>query len=105
MLKEEAHRQDMRLISGLPPWVKMDVERLKAKTNQPIKDIFPNFSLFVVGGVNYAPYRSILEELIGKKIDSVELYPASEGFIAFQDHPEADGMLLQLGAGIFYEFV
>jgi hypothetical protein len=101
----ETHDQDMRLISGIPPWVKMYFERLRAKTNQPIKDIFPNFSLFVYGGVNYAPYRSILEELIGKKIDSVELYPASEGFIAFQDHPEADGMLLQLDAGIFYEFV
>ena len=102
---EETHDQDMRLISGIPPWVKMYFERLRAKTDQPIKDIFPNFSLFVYGGVNYAPYRSILEELIGKKIDSVELYPASEGFIGFQDHPEADGMLLQLDAGIFYEFI
>ena len=101
----ETHDQDMRLISGIPPWVKMYFERLKAKTNQPIKYIFPNFSLFVYGGVNYAPYRSIIEQLIGKKIDSLELYPASEGFIAFQDHPEADGMLLQLDAGIFYEFV
>lgn len=101
----ETHDQDMRLISGIPPWVKMYFERLKTKTNQPIKDIFPNFSLFVYGGVNYAPYRSIIEQLIGKKIDSLELYPASEGFIAFQDHPEADGMLLQLDAGIFYEFV
>ena len=101
----ETQDQDMRLISGIPPWVKMYFERLKAKTNQPIKDIFPNFSLFVYGGVNYAPYRSILEELIGKKIDSVELYPASEGFIAFQDHPDENGMLLQLNAGIFYEFV
>ena len=101
----ETQDQDMRLISGIPPWVKMYFERLKAKTNQPIKDIFPNFSLFVYGGVKYAPYRSILEELIGKKIDSVELYPASEGFIAFQDHPDENGMLLQLNAGIFYEFV
>ena len=101
----ETQDQDMRLISGIPPWVKMYFERLKAKTNQPIKDIFPNFSLFVYGGVKYAPYRSILEELIGKKIDSVELYPASEGFIAFQDHPDENGMLLQLDAGIFYEFV
>ena len=101
----ETHDQDMRLISGIPPWVKMYFERLNTKTNQSIKDIFPNFSLFVYGGVNYAPYRSTIEQLIGKKIDSLELYPASEGFIAFQDHPEADGMLLQLDAGIFYEFV
>jgi len=102
---EETHNQDMRLISGIPPWVKMYFERLSAKSKKPIKDIFPNFSLFVYGGVNYAPYRLVLEELIGKKVDSVELYPASEGFIAFQDHPEQKGMLLQLDAGIFYEFV
>ena len=102
---EETHNQDMRLISGIPPWVKMYFERLSAKSKKPIKDIFPNFSLFVYGGVNYAPYRLVLEKLIGKKVDSVELYPASEGFIAFQDHPREKGMLLQLDAGIFYEFV
>ena len=102
---EETFSEDMRLISGIPPWVKMYFERLSAKSKKPIKDIFPNFSLFVYGGVNYAPYRLVLEELIGKKVDSVELYPASEGFIAFQDHLEEKGMLLQLDAGIFYEFV
>lgn len=102
---EETFSEDMRLISGIPPWVKMYFERLSAKSKKPIKDIFPNFSLFVYGGVNYAPYRLVLEELIGKKVDSVELYPASEGFIAFQDHPREKGMLLQLDAGIFYEFV
>lgn len=102
---EETYNQDMRLISGIPPWVKMYFERLSGKSKKPIKDIFPNFSLFVYGGVNYAPYRLALEELIGKKVDSVELYPASEGFIAFQDHPEEKGMLLQLDTGIFYEFV
>lgn len=102
---EETHNQDMRLISGIPPWVKMYFERLSAKSKKPIKDIFPNFTLFVYGGVNYAPYRLVLEKLIGKKVDSIELYPASEGFIAFQDHPDQKGMLLQLDAGIFYEFV
>lgn len=102
---EETYNQDMRLISGIPPWVKMYFERLSGKSKKPIKDIFPNFSLFVYGGVNYAPYRLALEELIGKKVDSVELYPASEGFIAFQDYPEEKGMLLQLDTGIFYEFV
>ena len=102
---EETHHEDLRLISGIPPWVKMYFERLTAKKHKSIKDIFPNFSLFVYGGVNYRPYRSVLEDLIGKKIDSVELYPASEGFIAFQDQLEENGMLLQLDAGIFYEFV
>lgn len=101
----ETAEEDMRLISGIPPWVKMYFERLKAKTGKPISELFPNFSLFVYGGVNYAPYRGVLEELVGKKIDSVELYPASEGFIAFQDQLEGPGMLLQLDAGIFYEFI
>ena len=102
---EETHQEDMRLISGIPPWVKMYFERLSEKTGKSISTLFPNFSLFVYGGVNYAPYRGVLEELIGKKIDSVELYPASEGFIAFQDQLEEQGMLLQLDSGIFYEFI
>ncbi|MGB0357146.1 MAG: GH3 auxin-responsive promoter family protein [Flavobacteriaceae bacterium] len=102
---EETISADMRLISGIPPWVKMYFERLKAKSEKPISELFPNFSLFVYGGVNYEPYRGTLEELIGKKVDSVELYPASEGFIAFQDQLDEKGMLLQLNSGIFYEFI
>ena len=102
---EETRHEDMRLISGIPPWVKMYFERLKAKSGKSISELFPNFSLFVYGGVNYEPYRDALEQLMGKKVDSVELYPASEGFIAFQDQLDQRGMLLQLNAGIFYEFV
>src|SRR3546814_10022879 len=70
-----------------------------------IKDIFPDFSLFVYGGVNFEPYRLKLEQSIGKKIDAIETYPASEGFIAFQDSRGEEGMLLNLDAGIFYEFI
>jgi hypothetical protein len=102
---EETYQEDMRLISGIPPWVKMYFERLQAKSGTSISTLFPNFSLFVYGGVNYEPYRAVLEELIGKKVDSVELYPASEGFIAFQDQLDQRGMLLQLNSGIFYEFI
>lgn len=102
---EETQHEDMRLISGIPPWVKMYFERLKAKSNTSISALFPNFSLFVYGGVNYEPYRAVLEEMMGKKVDSVELYPASEGFIAFQDQLHQKGMLLQLNSGIFYEFI
>ncbi|MDA0780146.1 MAG: GH3 auxin-responsive promoter family protein [Bacteroidetes bacterium] len=102
---DETVHEDMRLISGIPPWVKMYFERLKEKSGKSISELFPNFSLFVYGGVNYEPYRNALEELIGKKVDSVELYPASEGFIAFQDQLDEKGMLLQLNTGIFYEFI
>jgi len=102
---KETLPEDMRLISGIPSWVQMYFERLQERTGKKISEIFPNFSLFVFGGVNYEPYRKKFEELIGKKVDSLELYPASEGFIAFQDKPNEKGLLLLLDYGIFYEFI
>ncbi len=103
---EETMHQDMTLISGIPPWVQMYFDRLKVKSGgKKIKDIFQNFSLFVYGGVNYEPYRAKIEASIGKKIDSIETYPASEGFIAYQDSQQDKGLLLLANAGIFYEFV
>jgi hypothetical protein len=95
----------MTLISGIPPWVQMYFDKLSLKTNKKIKDIFPDFNLFVYGGVNYEPYRKKLEESIGKKVDSIELYPASEGFIAYQDKQNDPSLLLMVNAGIFYEFI
>jgi len=103
---EETINENMTLISGIPSWVQMYFEKLIEKSGgKPIKDIFPNFSLFVYGGVSYEPYRKRFEELIGKSIPSVELYPASEGFIAYQDSQTEEGMLLDLNSGIFYEFI
>ena len=97
---------DMRLISGIPPWVQMYYERLLEKTGKKyIKDVFPNYDVFVYGGVNFEPYRGALEELVGKRLDSVETYPASEGFIAFQDSQTESGLLLNVASGIFFEFV
>lgn len=102
----ETHDQDLRVISGIPPWVQMYFERLISHTGKSnIKDIFPKLSLFVYGGVNYEPYRTSIESLIGTPIDSLETYPASEGFIAFQDSQVNDGLLLNTNSGIFYEFV
>ena len=97
--------QDMSLISGIPPWVQMYFDRIIEKTGKPIKDVFPNFEMFVYGGVNFEPYRQKLFESIGKPVDSIELYPASEGFIAYQDLQESQGLLLLLKSGIFYEFI
>ena len=102
---DETLREDMRLISGIPSWVQMYFERLQKRTGKNIAELFPNFSLFVFGGVNFAPYRKKFEKLIGKKVDSLELYPASEGFIAFQDTQNEKGLLLLLDHGIFYEFI
>ena len=102
---EETLNENMTIISGIPSWVQMYFEKLHQKTNKKIGEIFKNFDLFIFGGVNFEPYRAKFENLIGRKVDSIELYPASEGFFAFQDKQNKKGMLLQLNSGIFYEFV
>lgn len=102
---EETLPENMTIISGIPSWVQMYFEKLQERTGKKIGDIFKNFNLFIFGGVNYEPYRAKFENLIGRKVDSIELYPASEGFFAYQDKQNEKGMLLQLNSGIFYEFV
>lgn len=103
---DETLQSDMRLISGIPPWVQMYYERLLARSGKSsIRELFPNFSVFAYGGVNFEPYRAKLEALVGGPIDNVETYPASEGFIAFQDCFPAQGLLLNVDAGMFFEFV
>lgn len=102
---DETISQPMSLISGIPPWVQMYFDRIQERTGRKIKDVFPHFSLFVYGGVNFEPYRAKLFETIGKKVDSIETYPASEGFIAYQDTQTEEGLLLLLDSGIFFEFV
>jgi len=104
-IANETVDKDMRLISGIPPWVQMYFDKLTEKTNKAIKDIFPNFSLMVYGGVNFEPYQAKLEESIGKKIDGIEVFPASEGFFAYQYKPNEKGLLLLLNEGIFFEFI
>jgi hypothetical protein len=102
---EETINEDMSVISGIPSWVQMYFEKLIEKTGKSVSELFPNFNFFVYGGVNFEPYKNKFESLIGKKIDYIELYPASEGFIAYQDSQTEKGMLLQLKSGIFYEFI
>jgi hypothetical protein len=102
---EETLTENMTVISGIPSWVQMYFEKIQQKTGQKVGEVFKNFNLFIFGGVNYEPYKAKFENLIGRKVDSIELYPASEGFFAFQDQQNERGMLLQLNSGIFYEFV
>ncbi len=102
---EETLPENMTVISGIPSWVQMYFEKIQQKTGKKVGDVFKNFNLFIFGGVNYEPYRAKFENLIGRKVDSIELYPASEGFFAFQDKQDEKGMLLQLNSGIFYEFI
>lgn len=101
----ETISQDMTLISGIPPWMQMYFDRLIEKSGKKIGELFPNFSVMVQGGVNYEPYKAKLTESIGRNIDTIELFPASEGFFAFQDSQKEPGMLLNSNSGIFYEFV
>ena len=102
---EETFDQNMTVISGIPSWVQMYFEKLQQKGEKPVGEIFKNFNLFIYGGVNYEPYRAKFENLIGRKVDSIELFPASEGFFAYQDSQKEKGMLLLLNSGIFYEFI
>ncbi len=105
-IADETLRERMSLISGIPNWVQMYFEVLLKKSGkQSIREIFPDFDLFVYGGVNFEPYRQKFEQLIGKRVPIIELYPASEGFLAFQDSQEADGLLLNVNSGIFFEFI
>ncbi|MFW5761702.1 MAG: GH3 auxin-responsive promoter family protein, partial [Cyclobacteriaceae bacterium] len=102
---DETLTQDMTLISGIPPWVQMYFDRIYERTGKKVKDVFPNFEMFIYGGVNFEPYRAKLFESIGQVIDSIETYPASEGFIAYQDSQHEEGLLMLLKSGIFFEFI
>jgi hypothetical protein len=102
---DETLNQNMTLISGIPPWMQMYFDELMNRTGKKVGDIFPNFQVMIQGGVNFEPYKAKLFESIGRKIDSIEVFPASEGFFAFQDSQEAEGLLLNTNDGIFFEFV
>jgi len=95
----------LSLISGIPAWVQMFFNRLEKRKGKPVREIFPDLSLYVYGGVNFEPYRAGIEVSIGRKIDTIETYPASEGFIAYQDTRTEQGLMLVVDSGIFYEFV
>ena len=102
---EETLAENMTVISGIPSWVQMYFEKIYQKTGKKVGEVFPEFDLFIYGGVNFEPYRAKFENLIGRKVPSIELFPASEGFFAYQDKQDEKGMLLRLNSGIFYEFI
>ena len=102
---DETLGQPLSLISGIPPWVQMYFDRIQARTGKKIKDVFPDFELLVYGGVNFEPYRARLFDAIGRPVASVETFPASEGFLAYQDSQTEEGLLLLLNQGMFYEFI
>ena len=102
---DETMNQNMTLISGIPPWVQMYFEKIIEKSGQKVGNVFENFSLFIYGGVSFKPYKKIFDELIGRKVNSIQVYPASEGFFAYQDQMDNESMLLILNNHIYYEFI
>lgn len=102
---EECLGQDIRLVAGIPIWIQAFFDRIIEYTGKSVGEVFPNLSLIIYGGVNVTPYKQQLLKSIGRKIDFLENYVATEAFIAYQDSVEQVGMLLNLSGGIFYEFV
>ena len=103
---EETRNQDLRLISGIPSWVQNYFERLLLATGaKTVREVFPNFELFVYGGVAIEPYRAKFRELIGADVPTIELFPASEGFFAYQDRTDVEGLRLNVDDGMFFEFI
>lgn len=102
---DETIDKNMTLVGGIPPWMQMYFDSVAEKKQKTVSEIFPNLSLLVQGGVNFEPYKSKLFDTLGKKIDYIELFPASEGFFAFQDSQKEEGLLLNTNSGIFYEFI
>ncbi|MCD6013583.1 MAG: hypothetical protein K0Q79_3445 [Flavipsychrobacter sp.] len=103
---QETMKENMTLISGIPPWVQMYFDWLSERSEgKKIKEIFPNLQVIVHGGVNFEPYKAKLLDSLGGEVDMIETFPASEGFFAFQDMPGGEGLLLNTDAGMFYEFV
>ena len=102
---DETLPENMSVISGIPSWLQMYFERIVARTGKKVGEVFPELDLLIYGGVNFEPYKAKFDALIGRPIDSIELFPASEGFFAYQNKQADKGMLLLLDSGIFYEFI
>lgn len=102
---EETIKEDMTLISGIPPWLIMYFEKLCLQSGKKVGELYPNLQVIVTGGVNYEPYRGKIQELLGRQVDIIQTFPASEGFFAYQDQLKSEELLLLTNHGIFYEFV
>ena len=103
---DETSKEEMTVIGGIPSWVQMYFEKLLSlNKKQNISQLFEKFSLYIYGGVNYSPYEKIFNKLIGRKVDSIEYFPASEGFFAYQNDQKDKSLLLQYNSGIYFEFI
>lgn len=106
IIVEQAPNWDIGFVVGVPAWIQMCMEMIveRYKLNN-IHEIWPNLAFFVHGGVSFEPYKHGFEKLLGKPLIYIETYLASEGFIAYQDKQNAEGMRLVTNEHIFLEFV
>ena len=105
-LARQTINENVTSLAGVPTWTIVLIKRiLEISGKQYLKDVWPNLELYIHGGVSFVPYREQLNRLIGKPINYLEIYNASEGFIAGQDKLNEEGMLLFTDHGIFYEFM
>ena len=105
-LAKSTIKENVTSLSGVPTWTLVLLKRILEITGkEKIADVWPNLELYIHGGVSFVPYKQQFEKVIGKPINYVEIYNASEGFFAAQDDVSQDGMLLFLNHGIFYEFM
>jgi len=103
---KKAPEWDIGFIVGVPAWIQMCMEMIIKEYNlKSIHDIWPNLAFYVHGGVSFQPYKKSFEKLLAKPLTYIETYLASEGFIAYQDRPNAKGMRLVTNEHIFYEFI
>lgn len=98
--------ENVTSLAGVPTWTLLLLKRiLEIKSKTTIKEVWPNLELYINGGVSFVPYKEQFDKIIGGKINYLEIYNASEGFVAAQVSPDDDGMLLFTEHGIFYEFM
>jgi hypothetical protein len=105
-LAESTIKENVTSISGVPTWTLVLLKRILEITGkQSISEVWPSLELYMHGGVSFTPYKEQFHKVIGKKINYLEMYNASEGFFAAQDIPGTEGMLLFTDHGIFMELM
>lgn len=106
-IAEETLQKRVTHIAGVPTWSLLLIKKVLEKTGSSnIKEVWPNFELYVSGGVSFTPYQKTFKHLFGgNEVNCIQTYNASEGFFSIQDQFDSDDMLLLLDNGIFYEFI
>lgn len=104
---EAAKEKNISLLGGTPTWVISTLKKIQKKSGRKqLADLWPHLKAYIHGGVNFTPYRGQMDTLIGPhNMRYIEVYNASEGFFAYQDRPDEEGMLLMCASGVFFEFV